>query len=47
MKENIRVIQGKIYQAISIAEKGGFVMGFRYVVNLLMECAEELQHPLW
>lgn len=31
----------KIYQAISIAEEGGFVMGFRYAVNLFLECAEE------
>lgn len=28
----------KIYQAVSIAEEGGFVMGFQYAVDLLMEC---------
>lgn len=31
----------KIYQAVSIAEEGGFVMGFQYAVSLLMECAME------
>lgn len=27
-----------IYQAVSIAEEGGFVMGFQYAVDLLMGC---------
>lgn len=31
----------KIYQAVSIAEEAGFVMGFQYAVSLLMECAME------
>lgn len=31
----------KIYQAVSIAEEGGFVMGFQYAVSLLMDCAME------
>lgn len=36
--------QDKLYQALSIAEEGGFVMGFQYAVNLLMECAGERRH---
>ena len=38
-QESLERYRDKLYQAVSIAEEGGFVMGFRYAVDLLMECA--------
>jgi hypothetical protein len=37
-QESYERYRDRLYQAVSVAEEGGFVMGFRYAVDLLMEC---------
>ncbi len=40
-RESYERYRDRLYQAVSIAEEGGFVMGFQYAVDLLIECTRK------